>query len=104
MEESLEFDWDSSNLRHLARHHISREEFEQAMINDPIYQEFRDDSGEPRWEAIGMTKQLRLLYLVFTIRGECIRPVTAWDASREMRAYFFREKAREANLWPKGRN
>ena len=27
----LEFDWDASNLRHLAQHRITRSEFEQAM-------------------------------------------------------------------------
>jgi hypothetical protein len=31
-----EFDWDDANLRHLARHRISRLEFEQAITHRPI--------------------------------------------------------------------
>ena len=46
-EVGLEFDWDESNLRHLARHRISREEFEEAMTNDPVYLGFSDgEAGE----------------------------------------------------------
>ncbi len=92
MEEALEFEWDSSNSRHLARHRLSREEFEEAMTGDPIYVAFRDDSGEPRWYVPGMTRKLRLLYLVFTVRGGATRPVTGWDASRELREYYFQQK------------
>lgn len=32
----MEFEWDESNLRHLARHKVNRQEFEQAIANDPI--------------------------------------------------------------------
>lgn len=93
MEQPLEFDWDSSNLRHLARHHISREQFEEAISDDPIFLDFRDDSGEPRWYVIGMTKKLRLLYLVFTARGDATRPVTGWDASGKLYEYYFQAKS-----------
>ncbi len=46
-----EFHWDASNLRHLARHRISRMEFEQAMTNDPVFIDLRDENGEERWYA-----------------------------------------------------
>ena len=88
-----EFDWDDANLRHLARHRISREEFEEAMSSDPVYVDFRDESGEPRWYVIGMSRKLRLLHLVFTIRGEATRPVTGWDAGRELYEYYFHQKS-----------
>lgn len=56
------FEWDESNLRHLARHKISRPEFEQAMANDPVLVDFSDESGEERWYALGATDALRVLF------------------------------------------
>ena len=86
----MEFEWDESNLRHLARHKISRPEFEQAMANDPVLVDFSDESGEERWYALGATDALRVLFMVFTYRGERIRPVTAWNAGRTLREAWFR--------------
>jgi uncharacterized DUF497 family protein len=71
-----EFDWDAANLRHLADHGISRSEFEQAMLHDPIIIDFADEAGEEPWYALGATNRLRVLFLVFTYRQEHIRPIT----------------------------
>jgi hypothetical protein len=90
-----DFDWDAANLRHLARHQITRGEFEQAMTHDPILVDFRDESGEERWYALGATDRLRVLFLVFTYRGERIRPITGWDAGKKMREAYFRRKPSE---------
>ncbi len=91
-EPQLEFDWDASNLGHLARHRISRPEFEQAMSNDPIFVDFSDESGEERWYALGATDSLRVLFLVFSYRGERVRPITGWDTSKKLREAYFRRK------------
>src|SRR2546427_9650361 len=84
-----EFDWDASNLRHLAQHRITRSEFEQAMANDPILIDLDDESGEERWNALGATDDLRVLFLVFTYRDDRIRPITGWKASRKLREAYF---------------
>jgi uncharacterized DUF497 family protein len=92
-EPQWEFDWDASNLRHLARHRISRPEFEQAMTNDPVFVDFHDESGEERGYTLGATDSLRVLFLVFMYRGERVRPITGWDAGKPLReAYFHRKK------------
>ena len=88
----MEFDWDVSNLGHLARHHISRAEFEQAMKNDPILVDFRDERGEERWCAVSATGSLRVLFLVFTYRGESVRAITGWNAGRRLTELHFRTK------------
>ncbi|HXJ93864.1 MAG TPA: BrnT family toxin [Terriglobia bacterium] len=88
----MEFEWDESNLRHLARHRISRAEFEEAMANDPILVDFNDESGEDRWYALGATNGLRVLFMVFTHRAERVRPITAWSAGRALREAYFRRK------------
>ena len=87
-----EFDWDASNLSHLARHGISREEFEQAMTHDPLFLDLDDGSGEERWYALGATDRLRVLFLVFTFRGVRLRPITGWNAGKRMREAYFQSK------------
>lgn len=88
----FEFEWDAANQSHLARHRISRSEFEQAISSDPLFIEFSDESGEERWYAVGATESLRILYLVFTLRGERVRPVTGWDANKKLQEAYFRSK------------
>jgi len=91
-----EFDWDDANLRHLARHGISRPEFEQAMANRPIIVEFSNESGEERWFAVRATDNVRILYLIYTYREDRIRPITGWNASKKMRESYFQAKRGEA--------
>ncbi len=91
-----ELDWDDANLRHLARHRISRLEFEQAMTNRPIIVDFSNESGEERWFAVGATGNVRILYLIYTFRGDKIRPITGWDASKAMRKSYFQARHGEA--------
>ena len=86
------FDWDEHNIRHLGRHEISPAEFEQAMGHSPMVIDVRDERGEDRWYALGATRNLRVLFMVYTYRGERIRPVTAWDASKRLRELYFRVK------------
>ncbi len=92
-EQPWELDWDASNLRHLARHRISRQEFEQAMTNNPIFMDVRDEMGEERWYAVGATDNLRVLFLILAFRGERVRPITGWEASKKLREAYFRQKS-----------
>lgn len=91
-----EFDWDDANLRHLARHRISRLEFEQAIANRPIIVDFNNESGEERWFAVGATDNVRILFLIYTYREDRIRPITGWDARKAMRESYFKAKHGEA--------
>jgi uncharacterized DUF497 family protein len=46
------------------------------------------DGGEQRWTVVGV------LIVVFTIRGDSIRVVTAFEASRRMNIEYFAMKGR----------
>jgi len=35
----IDFDWDAENLRHLKRHRVTPEEFEEVVTGDPVYLE-----------------------------------------------------------------
>jgi uncharacterized DUF497 family protein len=94
-EPELSFEWDEAILRHLARHRISRQELEQAIANDPVFVDFRDESGDERWYALGATGDLRVLFLVFSLRGGRVRPITGWEASRKLREAYFQGKNKQ---------
>ena len=37
----IEFDWDTENARHLKRHPVTPDEFEELMTGDPVYLEYQ---------------------------------------------------------------
>ena len=92
METKLGFDWDEANIQHLARHKLTPEEFEQAVLRDPILVGYENVDGEDRWTGLGATDSLRVLVLVFTIRGGCVRAVTAYDADKKRAEAFWKER------------
>ena len=62
------------------------------MTHDPAFLDFGDATGEERWYVVGATDCLRVLFLVFTFRGERLRPVTGWNADKRLREMYFRSK------------
>jgi uncharacterized DUF497 family protein len=73
------FEWDRSNLRKIRAHRISREEAEQALLNEaiPIYEQ--DVDGEERFVYYGETDSGRLLAVILTERRSRVRVITAYD-------------------------
>ncbi len=93
MVEEIRFDWDESNIRHIARHQVTPEEAEQVLRNDPFYLSYETVSGEERWTVIGHTDNVRVLLVVWTLRGDdVVRVVTARGASKTARLTYLREK------------
>ena len=79
----IEFDWDAANRRHLAEHSVTPAEFEQALYDSEDLH-FDVLGGEDRYHSVGLTDSGRLLFLAWTIRGEKIRAVTAFDAPQSV--------------------
>jgi len=78
------FDWTGGNARKIwQRHRVRTEEAEEALL-DPgsADAEAYDAEGEHREAIIGMTGDYRLLYVVYTERGNLLRVVSARDATR----------------------
>jgi uncharacterized DUF497 family protein len=74
------FDWDSGNWPKCGKHGVSRDEIEQALLNEPaIMADPHPD--EPRMRAIGKTAAGRLIFLVVMSRkidGQTrLRPISA---------------------------
>lgn len=76
------FDWDAANEEHIARHGISTEEAEEALLDRRrIGVAGYNLAGERRWAVIGATESSRILFVVFTRRGGLVRVVSARDAT-----------------------
>ena len=85
-------DWNIENISHLARHRIQSPEVEEFFRNEPVIRGYEVVDGEQRWSAVGVTNALRVLVLVFTVRGERIRPITGWNADRRTKREYFAER------------
>jgi len=73
-------------------HRIGPEEVEQVFGSQPVIIDHRVVPGEERWFAVGVTSSLRVLVVVFTMRGSRIRPVTGWKADKRTEKTYFRGK------------
>jgi uncharacterized protein len=85
MPEELSLDWDRANTRHITLHGIVAREVEEVFANDPADIGFETVEGEGRWTVIGHTDSFRFLVVVWTMRGEAVRPITAFEAGKRLR-------------------
>jgi uncharacterized DUF497 family protein len=84
----IEFDWDAVNTRHLKRHRVTPAEFEELMNGDPFHVEYQMLNDEQRYKVLGVTKAGRMLIGIWTPRGERVRDITAYAASRVYRDLY----------------
>ncbi len=91
------FEWDRGNFtKNLERHGVSHIECEEVFFNTPVL--VREDAGhsrsEDRYYALGKTDNERSLFIVFTVRKNKIRVISARDMNRkERKAYEEIEKS-----------
>lgn len=84
------FDWGPSNLqKNWDRHRVAFYECEEIFFRDPvIIPDVEHSAVEPRFFAMGKTVRERLLTIVFTIRKNKIRVISARDMSRKERKFY----------------
>lgn len=93
----LMFDWDKGNKeKNREKHGVDLKECEQAFFDSKI--KFFEDSGhsidENRFIAYAQTEKERKLMLVFTIRKQKIRIISARDQNKkERRVYETKENS-----------
>ncbi len=92
------FQWDKGNAeKNWVQHRVSQGEAEQVFFNRPLVVVEGEQRTEftRRYYALGHTDAHRLLFIVFTIRDDLIRVISARPMSqRERRVY---EHAKEAD-------
>ena len=85
------FDWDEGNTdKSWLKHKVSPSECEQIFFNHPLV--IQDDiihsKSEQRFYALGQTDSKRFLFIVFTVRNNFIRVISARDMSRKERRVY----------------
>ena len=88
----MEFDWDSANLKHIARHGIVPEEAEEAVLIDPLEADVQPHESEARVLCFGRTKSGGLLTILYTERRGKIRVVTAYEMTKPQQRMYFEGK------------
>lgn len=85
------FQWDAGNAdKNWIRHRVSQVECEQVFFNRPfaVHQDRQHSDEEDRFFALGQTDAGRRLFVVFTLRDQLIRVISARDmTARERRGY-----------------
>jgi uncharacterized DUF497 family protein len=89
----MDFDWDSANIEHIARHNVTPEEAEQVTQNDPLDAPAELRNGEKRTLHLGKTDAGRVLVVVVTERNSMYRVVTARPAKKKERAFYSKHEA-----------
>ncbi len=86
----MRFEWDLAKARANERKHaVSFEEaasvFRGFCVHEP---DTRRDYGEVRFVALGRDSNGVVLNVVYTMRGDDIRIISAWKASRDERETY----------------
>lgn len=85
------FNWDDGNSeKNWILHGVSRNECEQVLFNTPIVtgDDILHSQIEKRWFLLGKTDSNRKLFIVFTIRKNLIRVISARDMSKKERGIY----------------
>ena len=80
LKECTGFQWDDGNAtKNWKKHDVSQSECEQVFFNRPLIlrRDRKHSELESRYYVLGHTDLGRLLFVVFTIRGNKIRVISA---------------------------
>jgi hypothetical protein len=85
------FQWDDGNLPKIwERHRVAPDECQQVFLNRPLFgaPNEKHSDEEERYYAFGKTDGERHLAMIFTVRGDLIRIISARDMNRRERRMY----------------
>ena len=85
------FQWDAGNAgNNWTTHRVTQAEAEEVFFNRPVLlaDDEKHSSRERRYNAMGHTNAVRLLSVIFTVRRDRIRVISARPMSRKERAVY----------------
>jgi uncharacterized DUF497 family protein len=91
IKECAGFQWDAGNSdKNWISHQVTKSECEQIFFNQPllIQNDEKHSEIEVRYYALGKTDDERKLFIVFTIRKNLIRVISARDMSKKEREVY----------------
>ncbi len=85
------FEWDARNAeKNWQKHRVTPSECEQIFFNRPLVvaDDIKHSEKENRFYALGHTDSRRRLFVVFTVRRDDIRVISARDMHRKERRVY----------------
>lgn len=87
----LAFDWDKNNKdKNWVKHKVDFRECEQVFLNRPfkIFPDRRHSQKELRFLSFGVTNKGRKLTIIFTLRNQKVRIISARNQNRKERGVY----------------
>ncbi len=81
----FEFEWDKGNIAKNQKHRVEDKEAEEPFLDKGkiIFKDILHSKQERRFVLIDKTKKKRLLYIIFTIRKNKMRIISARDINKK---------------------
>ena len=95
------FDWDEGNAdKNWKKHRVTASECEQVFFNQPLVvaKDREHSKQEIRFYALGQTDAGRFLFVVFTIRQNLIRIVSARNMNRNEQKRYQQHEEKNTEL------
>ncbi len=87
----VSFNWNRGNIKkNWKKHWVSTKECEEVFSNEPLilFEDEKHSGREKRYGVFGITNQKRGLTIIFTIRKDKIRVISARNQSRKERKSY----------------
>lgn len=94
--QAIQFDWDEGNRdKNRLKHNVEYWECEEVFFDTHkvTLKDALHSNCEQRYILLGKTKQGRLLFVVFTIRGSSIRVIFARDIAKRKEIDLYEQAA-----------
>jgi uncharacterized protein len=85
------FQWDEGNSeKNWKKHKVTKNECEQVFFNLPflIEDDTEHSAIERRWYILGQTDSKKMLFIVFTIRNQLIRVISARNMNKREKEIY----------------
>lgn len=85
------FEWDAGSAqKSCVAHRVTQAESEEVFFNLPVFvlEDAKHSGRERRYNVLGRTNADRLLSVIFTIRGDLVRVISARPMSRKERTAY----------------
>lgn len=84
------FEWDKGNLEHIKKHNIDYKECEETFLNKPLIVNVDETHSqtEERFRVYGQTNKSRFTFIIFTIRKDKIRVISARNQNKKEQKQF----------------
>jgi uncharacterized DUF497 family protein len=85
------FEWDAGNSqKNWTSHRVTQAEAEEVFFNLPVFllEDAKHSARERRYNVLGRSNGDRLLSVIFTVRGDRVRVISARPMSRKERTAY----------------